>query len=332
MAKALRIRHWAFLTVLLYGAACVVLAWPLLAAAFTWGNGGPDIWESLAVYKEMPFWIAVDLLMVLQSVFLLLPIDVARERPVARRRWVVVAVVAALLMGLLMGSLVCAVGEVATAKPYILEGGMLVWLAAVSFTAIAWFAWAVIFLRQAASRDPSSAFERVVRHLFAGSVAELLVAVPCHVYTRSKDYCCAGVSTALGLATGLAVLLFAFGPGVFFLFVARARRLRGNAQRSAAAEEEEETKGRIPHTRDAAVWLGVALGFLALAAASGFLPSGYDAEVLKVVCAVAFLVLAGKATIATWRATQDDEPPSFSMAILLLAVLAAVLLALCLKW
>ena len=251
--------------------------------------------------------------MLLQSIFLLLPIDVAKEKPVARRRWVVVAIVAALMMGLLMGGLVCAVGEVVMLRSFpIREWEWLLpfWLAGGS-----WVVWALIFLWQTFSQDPGRAFERTVKCLLAGSVAELLVAVPCHIYARGKEYCCAGFGTALGLATGLAVLLFAFGPGVFFLFVARARRLRGNRQQGAADTKEDQRKRGSYHTRDATVWLAVSLGFLVLAGASGFLPEPEDAAVLRAVCIIAFLVLAGKAAFAFWRAAKHDEPPWFSFVV-----------------
>jgi hypothetical protein len=54
------------------------------------------------------------------------------------------------------------------------------------------------------------------------------------VVARHRDYCCAGFSTFAGIASGLAVLLFAFGPGVFLLYFARWKQLR-----PAAAPREE---------------------------------------------------------------------------------------------
>jgi hypothetical protein len=66
---------------------------------------------------------------------------------------------------------------------------------------------------------------RQCRHLLKGSVLELLIAVPTHVVARSRDYCCAGYSTFIGITLGLAVLLLSYGPGVFFLFVERWHRL-----------------------------------------------------------------------------------------------------------
>jgi hypothetical protein len=57
--------------------------------------------------------------------------------------------------------------------------------------------------------------------LLAGSILELLIAVPTHIIARWRNYCCAGFMTFWGLVTGLSVLLFAFGPGMFILFVRR---------------------------------------------------------------------------------------------------------------
>jgi hypothetical protein len=65
-----------------------------------------------------------------------------------------------------------------------------------------------------------------VRLLIAGSILELLVAVPTHVYSRAKDHCCGGYATIWGIGVGISVMLFAFGPGVFFLFVRRWASVR----------------------------------------------------------------------------------------------------------
>src|SRR5262249_55187431 len=72
------------------------------------------------------------------------------------------------------------------------------------------------------------------RWLIAGSVAELLIALPSHVVLRQRQECCAPMITSAGLATGLATLLVALGPGVLFLYRARLRQRRP-ARRGAAA-------------------------------------------------------------------------------------------------
>jgi hypothetical protein len=52
-----------------------------------------------------------------------------------------------------------------------------------------------------------------------------LIAVPTHVVVRCRDYCCAGFLTFIGLTMGVSVMLFAYGPAVFFLYVERWKRL-----------------------------------------------------------------------------------------------------------
>ena len=66
----------------------------------------------------------------------------------------------------------------------------------------------------------------IPRWLMRGSVLQLLVAVPSHVMVRDRGDCCAPLGAFWGITTGLSVMLFCFGPGVFFLFADRFSRLR----------------------------------------------------------------------------------------------------------
>ena len=89
-----------------------------------------------------------------------------------------------------------------------------------------WLIWMIIFRRAASKGDPHSLVKRTMRWLLRGSILELLVAVPSHVIVRRRGDCCAPVITFWGIATGISVMLLCFGPGVFFLFVERFRRLK----------------------------------------------------------------------------------------------------------
>ncbi|MGH7969072.1 MAG: hypothetical protein ACREIC_10135, partial [Limisphaerales bacterium] len=102
--------------------------------------------------------------------------------------------------------------------------------------ALTWCAWSVIFYRMGRDGDPGDALTRQCRLLFKASILELLVAVPTHVVARCRNYCCAGLMTFIGLSFGVAVMLYSFGPAVFFLFLERWRRLHPAATRLEAGE------------------------------------------------------------------------------------------------
>jgi hypothetical protein len=92
-------------------------------------------------------------------------------------------------------------------------------------TLAVWAGWAVVFHRLSINQSPSNVVARQCQLLLRGSVLELLIAVPTHIVARYRDYCCAGMMTFVGLTFGIALMLLSFGPSVFFLYVARWKRL-----------------------------------------------------------------------------------------------------------
>jgi len=223
-----KIKRWALLTVLLYLLTLFILTGPVLFASFldraTPFPAFSDVQEFYhEIFKAWPYWLALGIVGILQALVLLAPIQVARQRPISRAPWIWLALTAGFLMGLLF----LAMGAVALETLFFDKGSPEMFMAAGAGALLSWAVWFVVFLRYAQVHDDASRIVRVVDRLIAGSIAELLVAVPCHVYVRDQKYCCAGFGTFVGIATGLSVLFFAFGPGVFFLFVKRARRLQG---------------------------------------------------------------------------------------------------------
>ena len=144
------------------------------------------------------------------------------RRPVARRSllWPIVTA------GLMMGGLT--VGAMYSLYEFALRdkafGGWF-WWAAIGSGVVIWCVWAVLFYRSSHAVEPSDLISRQCRLMLRGSILELLVAVPTHIVARSRDYCCAGAMTFVGLTLGISVMLFSFGPAVFFLYVERWRRL-----------------------------------------------------------------------------------------------------------
>ena len=84
-------------------------------------------------------------------------------------------------------------------------------------TLVFWGVWTLIFRRFYGKRDEQAM--PLFRWLYGGSVLELLIVVPSHVLVRSRGDCSAPILSAYGIATGLAVMLLAFGPGVIYLYL-----------------------------------------------------------------------------------------------------------------
>lgn len=109
----------------------------------------------------------------------------------------------------------------------------------IGIVVLCWIGWAMLFHRFAKSGDPHALTRRLTQWLVRGSILELLVAVPSHIFVRRRADCCAPMFTFWGMVTGLAIMLLAFGPGVFFLFIERVRRRQPRLPPSA-------TPGEVP--------------------------------------------------------------------------------------
>jgi len=85
-----------------------------------------------------------------------------------------------------------------------------------------WCFWSVIFFVYWRQSDSYTWAGRVIRALIAGSVLELIVAVPVYATRQEQCYCARG--SYAGLVFAGTVLLWAFGPGVFILFAREKQR------------------------------------------------------------------------------------------------------------
>ena len=224
-------KRWALLTVLLYVLILSLLWAPLLLAAFgtealevvpeaVEGAIKGDV-EAGYVWGGIGLWIGVMALA--EAALLVVPVRLAAGRPVTKR-WLVWPIIAGVFMLLLMvaGMYLC-VGEHMGHTDWADEGLMFIAFCVVGGL---WLIWAFFFGFYTGGRDAHTIISRMVKALLAGSILELLVAVPTHVVARYRNYCCAGFATFWGLAVGISVMLFAFGPGVFFLCVRRWAAIR----------------------------------------------------------------------------------------------------------
>ncbi len=222
-------KRWAWLVVGLYFAMLAALTLPLIWAGFC---PKMEMAEGFKVFASAGYWIWLAVMLVGQLLLLVVPVLVAEKRLKSRRPLLVPVITAALLFALLFvaAGLALWCGIWGDKEPELLKTLSLplglVLFDILGLTVALWLAWGLVFWRFAKAADtPEALLPRLTRWLLTGSILEFLVAVPCHIATRHRDDCCAPAGSFLGLAFGVSVMLMSFGPGVFFLFVARWRRL-----------------------------------------------------------------------------------------------------------
>jgi hypothetical protein len=158
---------------------------------------------------------------------MLIPVRTVKQRPMTRRTiWIPI-----LGSGILAGLLALAAMGAYDEYFYGEKTGRfddLIFPAAIA----AWLIWCVVFSFVAYGRSLDSVGNRLHHLLIAGSVLELLVAVPCHLVVRRRTECCAGIVTGMAICTGVVVMLIAFGPSVFLLYHRRYKQITGSGKTS----------------------------------------------------------------------------------------------------
>jgi hypothetical protein len=236
---------WAMLTVGAYCILLAALAGPLLIVTMgDWHlqNDSPlTFHQALQVYPGAGLWIWIAVLGLCNAILIAPLSRPASTRPKGRRTILAPIITGAFLFANLVlaavVSIASAIGGDKGMDFFAASGQKLLSAVIHSETAyyisgmgiaflIAWSAWGFIFYRTWKSDDSSTVIDRLMHWMLRGSVLELLIAVPCHVIVRRRHDCCAPAATFWGIATGLSIMLMAFGPGVLFLFAKRCARLR----------------------------------------------------------------------------------------------------------
>ena len=229
-------RKWAWVVILLYAAILSGIVVVLASLAVEDVPG-----DAIAVIVVL--WVAM--MAACQAGLLVVPVRVHSRRPVTRRHlfWpVTVAVLSCVAMA--VGMFLAALETITNASLEGKDPGQMLFYTGLVISA-AWIVWAFIFGFYTGGRQPATFMSRTTRFLIGGSILELLVAVPTHVIARAKNYCCAGWLTVWGLGLGVSVMLFAFGPGVFALFVRRYHALK-----RPAAPNHAELQRDAEHARE----------------------------------------------------------------------------------
>jgi len=234
-------KRFAATIIFLYGAVLIILTQPVLLTCFTSMFNAQNWMETVKVFNSFRYWALFAIMLLCQAALLGIPVRLGSGRPVTQRPVIFLALASGLLAAILVWGMVAALYEYTGRKLDLFVGTFFlmnfkemkdfllqersIWLWAAGFIAI-WVFWAVVFYRQCRKLKPKTFVERQCKFLLAGSALELLVAVPTHIIARSRDYCCAGFSTFVGIAAGISIMLLSFGPGVFFLYAERWKKVR----------------------------------------------------------------------------------------------------------
>jgi hypothetical protein len=178
-----------------------------------------SVWALDASRDNMaPLGVCVVVLLLSGVSLMMVPVRAVSGRPTDRRSIWIPIVGSGLLMALLFLFAGFALSE------YIDEKTSQVDSVAVG-AACVWLMWTGVFIPMAFAFDPTSLGMKLHRLLFAGSLLELLVAVPCHIVVRRRPDCCAGIVTGMAICVGVAIMFVSLGPSVFLLFYRRRKQI-----------------------------------------------------------------------------------------------------------
>jgi len=223
-------RKWGIVVTLVYAALVIGLALPGILLVCdphqTWQSMAPTLREG---YSQWSFWLYAGALVASQATLLFLSVDTSHKRLKPRSHILLSGAVTTLLIALLTLCVIWSLGLAIRGEKFLERVADNV-LYLLGFWAALWAVWGGIFYLYL--RDASVPVTRLTTWLLRGSVLELLVAVPCHVIVRRRGDCSAPAVTGFGIASGIAIMLLSFGPGVLLLY---KKRLDAYADRSSPA-------------------------------------------------------------------------------------------------
>jgi hypothetical protein len=222
-------RKWGIVISVFY--ILIVLGLLLPGAMLLAGDTGVYTWHLLSdlrdALKETYIWLPILVVISGQILLLILSVDTSQKRLKPRAHIAVSAAVTSMLVALLMFAAIFSIGFAAQGDSFG-DRHLETTAQVLSLAAILWVLWGGFFYLY--FRRTTGATTRVVAWLLRGSVLELLIAVPCHVIVRRRHECSAPYVTSFGIATGIAVMLLSFGPGILFIV---KKRMDAYATRTA---------------------------------------------------------------------------------------------------
>lgn len=227
----MKTKNWSFIVLGLYLVINIVLVMGISYFALTEKGDRFDP----ADFYGLAFVVAI-IMLICQVILFDVKVEAEEKRPVARRKITTTSIFLSLLMAIitllaLLTLLFVTLGE-NRGNPVASSEGIF-FFSIIFVFAGSWVFWAYIFLGMGKKHLPGKFISNAMQTLMVGSVLELLIAIPSHIIMRNRGDCCAPVFSFMGIITGTTVLLFAFGPGIIFLYL---NRMRAKQPRSKSKE------------------------------------------------------------------------------------------------
>jgi hypothetical protein len=180
--------------------------------------------EYVNIIDVLPFTLIVAAVLLLCQIFFFdIKVDIVDKRPVSKRKITVATIFIALLMAVLTFTAFVVLCLVILTEDGPGWGPSYETIIQVFFILLffgSWFFWGWGFLSTYKGGE-GNFMTKTISRLMAGSVMELIIAIPSHILFRQRDDCCAPMFSYFGIVMGTTVLLFAFGPGIVFLYLKR---------------------------------------------------------------------------------------------------------------
>jgi len=185
----------------------------LFGAAYS-GNY-PD-WLLLYSLEGKLLWtlLVLAITVVSQVIFVLVPGTTNLSRPIRRGKLVVPVIIASLMMTVLIGAIIISIVGLLDVQG---EDWFvyLFWIV----IGLTWIVWGIFFFIRYKDTGCYKTLKKLISTIIAGSLIELLIAIPSHLIVTRRGGWFVDLLTACGVTGGIAVMLWAFGPGIILLFL-----------------------------------------------------------------------------------------------------------------
>lgn len=217
-------RRWGIVVSLVYAVIVIGLLTPL---ALWLMQLSPILGSLIDTFSDWSYWLIAVMLVGGEAMLLFLPVDTTEKRLKPRGPIVRSIFVASMLFFIMTVGIIACIGVVIYSDKFFDKLPDRA-AAGISILAGIWAVWGVVFWLYL--RGKTALTTRIVNWLLRGSVLELLIAVPSHVWVRRRQDCSAPAATSFGITTGIAVMLLSFGPSVLLLYKKRIDKYRASRQ------------------------------------------------------------------------------------------------------